>query len=211
MKNKAGINTDAGEKPSSSSIQRKHHAKCKLTGNRGADNGKNIFLEWKDDLSAPVTTCKSLEEDKSQHFSPRIAATVCLKVENFPEDTLSARNCKTLLIAEDDELVRSLISLVLKQQGYRVIEAGDGNQAVEKYIANRADISALILDVILPKRSGKEVYDFIRNIVPEIRTLFISGYATETIVKKGVEGCYHVITKPFTPGMLLETVRKVLD
>jgi two-component system cell cycle sensor histidine kinase/response regulator CckA len=134
-----------------------------------------------------------------------------MKRERFPEDTLSARNSETLLLAENDKLVRSLISLILKQHGYRVIEAEDGNQAVEKYIAHKADISALVLDVILPKRSGKEVYDFIRNVVPDIRTLFISGYATEMIEKKGVEECYHVITKPFTPGMFLEAMRKVLD
>jgi CheY-like chemotaxis protein len=68
------------------------------------------------------------------------------------------RSTETVLIAEDDETARKYMAEVLRQGGYKVIEAVDGRDAVDKFMANKDDVQALILDVVLPKKNGEQVY-----------------------------------------------------
>jgi two-component system cell cycle sensor histidine kinase/response regulator CckA len=119
---------------------------------------------------------------------------------------------ETVLVAEDDEPVRDLIKEVLSGYGYKVMEAGDGEEAVSRFKENKDKIQLLILDVIMPKKNGKEAYDEIKVIKPDIKAIFTSGYNADIIHKKGIldEGLDFIL-KPISPDGLLRKMREVLD
>jgi CheY-like chemotaxis protein len=119
---------------------------------------------------------------------------------------------ETILVAEDDPDVRRVTQIVLREFGYRVIEAVDGNSAIEKFIENRDDIELLLLDVIMPKKNGKKVYEEIRKMRPDIKCFFISGYTADVMQQKGItEQGFYFVSKPISPETLLRKVREVLD
>ncbi|HXX57511.1 MAG TPA: PAS domain S-box protein [Thermodesulfovibrionales bacterium] len=119
---------------------------------------------------------------------------------------------ETILVAEDDEAVRILTSHILREAGYAVIEAVDGDDAIMKFRENKETIKLAICDVVMPKRSGKEVSDTIRTIKSDIRVLLASGYTADIISAKGIgEEGLDFISKPITPSNLLGKVREVLD
>jgi PAS domain S-box-containing protein len=118
---------------------------------------------------------------------------------------------ETILVAEDNEAVRELMRDVLIEYGYAVIEAVDGIDAIEKF--KKADkVDLLILDSIMPGKNGREVYNEISQIRPDIKVLFTSGYTRDTILDKGIEDRkFAFLSKPMSPDGLLEKVREVLD
>jgi PAS domain S-box-containing protein len=119
---------------------------------------------------------------------------------------------ETILVAEDDEVIRNLTSSILREFGYTVIDAKDGNAAVREFRENRDRISLLLLDVIMPLKGGKDAYEEIRTLRPRIKVLFISGYSEDMISKKGIlEEGSSFISKPVSPSELLQKVREVLD
>lgn len=119
---------------------------------------------------------------------------------------------ETILFAEDDEAVRTLTSHVLHRAGYAVIEAVDGDDAIHKFMENRDRIKLAMLDVVMPKKSGKEVSEAIRKIRPDIRILLTSGYTADIISTRGInEEGLDFIPKPISPDTLLGKVREVLD
>ncbi len=119
---------------------------------------------------------------------------------------------ETILVAEDDEAVRKLASTVMGQFGYTVIEAVDGEDAVLKFMENKDRIQLIVLDAIMPKKNGKQVYDEISSITPNIKTLFASGYSADVISPTGIhEESMHFILKPVSPMDLLKKVREILD
>lgn len=122
------------------------------------------------------------------------------------------RGSETVLLAEDDSVVRELNREIVENAGYTVIVAADGEQAVDVFMKHKDDISLLILDVIMPGKNGKEVYDVVRTVKPNIKALFISGYNEELVQAKGVlsDGSRFVY-KPVPPNMLLRAIREVLD
>jgi signal transduction histidine kinase len=119
---------------------------------------------------------------------------------------------ETMLLAEDEDAVRRAIMTVLERYGYNVIEAVDGEDAVNKFMENKDRIQLLMLDVIMPKKGGKEAYDEIRKIKPDIKTIFASGYTADILNRKGMlEEGINFVFKPISPGGLLRKVREVLD
>jgi PAS domain S-box-containing protein len=119
---------------------------------------------------------------------------------------------ETILIAEDDAQVRGLTKRILEKAGYQVVEAADGAEAVRMYCGSNNNIQLLILDVIMPKKNGKECYDEIRKSAPDIKTIFTSGYTANIIHKKGIlEEGIDLILKPVSPNQLLRKIREVLD
>ena len=119
---------------------------------------------------------------------------------------------ETLLFAEDDKEVRQSTEKVLEEFGYKVIEAVDGEDAIEKYRLNKDRIQLLLLDVLMPRKNGKEVYDEIRKENPGIRALFMSGYTASIIHSKGhLEKGLNFISKPVTPVDISKKIREVLD
>jgi len=119
---------------------------------------------------------------------------------------------ETILLAEDDDLLRNLISVVLEEAGYFVVSAKDGQDAVDKFLKHKDQIGLLILDLMMPKKNGKKVYDEVRALKPDIRVLFQSGYAPEYIYQKVMlDPGATVIFKPTAPKDLLKHIRAVLD
>lgn len=119
---------------------------------------------------------------------------------------------ETVLLAEDEKEVRKLTRIVLEKAGYKVIEAINGMDAIQNFTRNKNKIHFLILDVVMPVKDGKKVYDVIRQMKPDIKVLFISGYSEEIISRKDImkDGLYF-ITKPISPDELLGKVREILD
>ena len=108
--------------------------------------------------------------------------------------------------------MRKLISIVLKQEGYTVIEAVDGVDAVKKFMENRETIQLLLSDLIMPKMNGKEAYDEMKVWRPELKAIFVSGYAPDVIRQKmSLESGVELISKPILPYALLKKVRSLLD
>jgi len=143
-------------------------------------------------------------------YLPLIAAGV--EEEKKPVEESPRRGMETILLAEDDETVRTMTTTILEEYGYTVIAAIDGQDVVNKYKENKERIKLLLLDIVMPTKSGKEAYDEIRAIQPDVRVLFQSGYAPDLVRQKLLlEGKMSVVFKPVTPNMLLKQVRSVLD
>ncbi len=129
-----------------------------------------------------------------------------------PAATAARGGTETVLIAEDDDTLRNLTSLVLKEYGYTTIEAKDGLEALRRYQENRDAIKLLILDVIMPKKDGKVVYHEVLRMKPDMKVLFISGYTANVLHSKGIlDEEIHFLAKPVEPVALAKKVRTILD
>jgi signal transduction histidine kinase len=119
---------------------------------------------------------------------------------------------ETILLAEDDAILRKMTCTVLRHMGYTVLEAENGQEAVEKFIENKDIIRLVILDGIMPKMNGKEAHKEISVLVPGVRCIFMSGYAEDIFTKDGIlQAEVTFLSKPVTPSVLLGKVREVLD
>ena len=122
------------------------------------------------------------------------------------------RGTETVLIAEDDELVRELTSTILAESGYTVLSVPNGEQALAKFIENENRIQLLVFDVIMPKMNGKDAYEEIRKFRPDIKVLFMSGYAADIFKEKNIsDQDLNIVAKPISPTELLKRVRETLD
>jgi CheY-like chemotaxis protein len=133
--------------------------------------------------------------------------------ERRPEETgTAAQGRETILVAEDDDTLRRLIATMLTEFGYSVIEAVDGEEAVRKFREHGAKVDLAILDVVMPRRGGREVRDEIAKADPDTSVLFISGYGEDILQAKGItQGTANCILKPVSPLDLLRSVRQALD
>ena len=122
------------------------------------------------------------------------------------------RGAETILLAEDDTMIRTLTKGFLTDFGYTVITATDGEDAISKFKENKERIQLLLFDLIMPKKSGKAAYDEIKKSGSDVRAIFVSGYLLDVIYKKGLEDerC-DLVMKPVSPQDLLRKIREVLD
>jgi len=119
---------------------------------------------------------------------------------------------ETILLVEDEPVVRDLIRQVLHATGYEVVEATTGEQALHVSSAHRGPIHLLVADVVLPGLSGPEVAAQLVSARPDIQLIYISGYAPETVQRYGISDKHCLfLQKPFTPTTLLAHVRQALD
>jgi CheY-like chemotaxis protein len=145
--------------------------------------------------------------------------TICLPVvdrdqdEDAPAAALAVSGgVETILLAEDEEPVRSLARRILEQAGYTVLAAADGAEALALFRRHRAAIGLVLLDAVMPVVNGCEVYARIRAESPETKIVFASGYAPETALA-GIEigSEVRLIAKPFDASTLLQTIREILE
>jgi PAS domain S-box-containing protein len=131
----------------------------------------------------------------------------------FPAPSIrsAVRGSGTILLAEDDPALRALIGSVLREFGYTVIEAMDGEDAVDRFREHQDRVQLLILDVVMPRKNGREAFSDMRRVRPDVKTLFISGYHDDIVSKKVLvdDGC-HFIAKPVSPLALLNKVQQIL-
>ncbi len=119
---------------------------------------------------------------------------------------------ETIMIAEDEDVVRNMIVHVLENSGYRVLSACNGEEAISLFEKHCFETDLVISDVIMPKVSGQKVYEHIRAIRPDIAVIFMSGYTRELLNPEIFEeNCCEMIQKPCTPSVLLQKIRAVLD
>lgn len=130
-----------------------------------------------------------------------------LKLENFS----LLKEKANILLAEDDYEVRTVISSILRSAGYNVFSVKDGEEAIEIYSNNKNIINLSMLDVMMPKKNGKQVADFIRSINPHAKILFFSGYSSDILDHVGLDSSTMILSKPLDPDNILKYVKQILE
>ena len=132
--------------------------------------------------------------------------------ETATVETPAPRGSETILLVEDEDVVRSLAQEVLEDAGYRVLSVGGGSEALRLFQESAERIDLLLTDVVMPEMSGKELAERLADLRPAMRVLFMSGYTDEAIVHHGiVDSDVQFIQKPFSPASLAKKIREVLD
>jgi PAS domain S-box-containing protein len=119
---------------------------------------------------------------------------------------------ETVLVAEDEEEVRKLAVRILEKQGYKVLEASQGEEALFISKKHEEPIHLLVTDVVMPGMSGRDLSERLTSLRPEIKILYMSGHSDSAIIHHGVlERGVNLLQKPFTPEALARKVREVLE
>ena len=127
-----------------------------------------------------------------------------------PERKRSAKGSETILVVDDEEGVRRLVSAVLRSNGYEVMDAGTGGAALAVYEKNSHKIDMVLTDIVMPQMSGFELGRELTGRTPGLKILYMSGYRDNAYGANG-EAPRAFLHKPFTPDVLLSKVREVLD
>jgi two-component system cell cycle sensor histidine kinase/response regulator CckA len=140
------------------------------------------------------------------------------RIEGKPKERATAARVKpaaggteTILVVEDEAPVRKLLTQVLKRQGYTVLDAASGLEALQAIAAHGGPIHLMVTDVVMPGMSGRDLARRVAPLRPEAKVLYISGYTEDAIVNHGeLEPGTAFLSKPFTPAALATKVREVL-
>ena len=117
-----------------------------------------------------------------------------------------------MLLVEDEQAVRTVAERVLKAFGYTVITASCADEAAAIFDLHADEVALLLTDVVMPGRSGRELYDQLAATHPSLKVLYMSGYTDNAIVHHGVlESGVDFVHKPFEPRAMAKKVREVLD
>ena len=144
-------------------------------------------------------------------YLPHVDAPV-QAVARPPESGGPLDGTETVLLAEDDDLLRPLASELLEKLGYTVLAAGTAQEALALARAQAGPIELLIADVVMPGESGRQLARWLAELRPDMRVLYTSGYTDDAIVHHGMlEPGLNYLEKPFTPATLARKVREVLD
>jgi PAS domain S-box-containing protein len=128
-----------------------------------------------------------------------------------PPAAAAPRGAETVLLAEDEDAVRSLARHVLAGHGYAVLEAADGVQALHLAGRHGGAIDLLVTDVVMPDLGGRELAERLTRLHPAVKVLYISGYTDDAVVRHGVaRDEVNFLQKPFSPQALARKVREVL-
>ena len=144
-------------------------------------------------------------------YLPNVEEKVAEKKERKPSEQFP-HGTETILLVEDEEMVRNLTRRILEVCGYTVIEARNGVEALKICEEINYEIDLLMSDVVMPQMDGRELSEKVAEINPQIRTLFTSGYMNDRIMRLGVSGdAVNFIQKPFAPDVLARKIREMLD
>jgi two-component system cell cycle sensor histidine kinase/response regulator CckA len=144
-------------------------------------------------------------------YLPRVRETPA-PARRGPAPVARLSGSETVLLVEDDEMVRGLMSRTLTNRGYTVLVASNGAEALPQAESHRGALHLLVTDVVMPGMSGREVAQRVVALRPEVKVLYLSGYTDDAIVRHGMlEPGIAFLQKPFTPDALARKVREVLD
>ena len=144
-------------------------------------------------------------------FLPHQSGTPDL-AESVPVRVAAAVVTERVLVVEDEEMVRELVCDVLRAEGYRVTGTDRGSEAVRLVRDERVEVDLVISDVIMPEMNGAVVAQRMREVLPAVKVLFVSGYSESDMADQGLDAlAFEVLQKPFTPETLVRKVRAVLD
>jgi CheY-like chemotaxis protein len=118
---------------------------------------------------------------------------------------------ETILVADDEGVVRKLTAAVLRRHGYQVLEAEDGQQAVELYEREQHRIDLALLDLTMPVLSGQDAFRQMLRINPDARVMFASGYAAEQVTDEESRQILGFVKKPYRPQELVRQVQEALE
>jgi two-component system cell cycle sensor histidine kinase/response regulator CckA len=115
---------------------------------------------------------------------------------------------ETVLVIEDEEVLRVIVAKVLRERGFSVIETGDGKAGVDLFQKNESEVSVVVLDITLPSLSGREVLVQLRRIRPDVKVILTSAYS-EDMASLRFDGQrpWHFLRKPYRLGDLVELIR----
>ncbi|HPQ68605.1 MAG TPA: PAS domain S-box protein [bacterium] len=139
--------------------------------------------------------------------------------ETAPEEDITVtpqrmihRGSETILLVEDEQMVRDLAVKVLEHSGYKVLTAENGAEALLLAKRSLAEIDLLVTDVIMPQMNGRTLYEQLHRLKPQMKVLFISGYTADVIAQHGVlEKGMNFLQKPFVLNAFIAKVRETLD
>jgi len=143
-------------------------------------------------------------------YFPRVAETA-EAARPAPPRRESPKGTETLLVVEDEAPVRRLLLQVLRQNGYKLIDAPNASEAMAVAQRHAGPIHLMVTDVVMPGMSGRELAQKLAPLRPDMKVLFMSGYTEDAIVHHGeLDPGTAFIAKPFTPDSLARKVREVL-
>ncbi len=145
-------------------------------------------------------------------YFPLLSDTVDIMAATAEQRAMTPRGSETILLAEDDDSLRTLGARVLGALGYEVLLARTGSEALRIVAKHQGHIHLIATDVVMPEMNGAELVAEIVSVRPDIRVLFMSGYTDDEVMRRGViDGQTEFLQKPFTPHLLAQKVRAVLD
>jgi len=119
---------------------------------------------------------------------------------------------ENVLVVEDEDLVRKVACKILDMHGYNVLSSSDPRDAIGICERHKGSLNLLLTDVVMPGMDGKALFEELERLIPDLKVVFMSGFAGATVVQDGVaKKGLHFVQKPFTPESLLEQVRRALD
>ncbi len=143
-------------------------------------------------------------------YLPKVESKVTESTE--PQQLTPARGAETLLVVEDEDGVRRLACRILRAQGYTVLEARNGSEALSTFQDHDGVIELVLTDVVMPEMGGRHLHERLLAVNPNLAVLFMSGYTDDAVVRHGVlESETNFIQKPFSYAGLANAVRNVLD
>jgi two-component system cell cycle sensor histidine kinase/response regulator CckA len=165
-------------------------------------SGGNIWAYSEPGLGTTFKIYLPRVERAAKGYKPRLK----------PKEVGAPGGTETILLVEDEEAVRTMVSKILQNKGYTVLEARHGNEAIEVSERYEGSINLMVTDVIMPQMSGRELAERMAPMRPEMHVLYMSGYPDNTIVQHGVlEPGTAFLQKPFTINALELKVREILD
>ncbi|HTA76940.1 MAG TPA: response regulator [bacterium] len=173
-------------------------------------------------LATVYAIVKNWEGSILVHSIPNIGTTFSLTFpaheavektqEKAKQQSLIPVGSETILVTEDEEGVRKVLVRALEKQGYKVLQAENGQEGVRRAAGYSDKIDLLLTDTVMPKMNGKELADEVRKFRPKMKVIFISGYAQEILSQQGIlDSSIHLIQKPFDLDFMVREVRRILD
>jgi nitrogen-specific signal transduction histidine kinase/CheY-like chemotaxis protein len=186
-------------------IVKQHHGWVACTSARGAGTRLDLFFP----PAVPQTPRRTVirtptpSPESDSHQIPAIVPELCKSVESRGGERT------TILLVDDEQMIRDIGKAVLEQSGYRVITAEDGEEAVRLFEERHDEIDLVILDVTMPRMSGRDAYRGMTAVDPGVRVIFSTGYSAEEIAE--LDEAAGLLGKPYRPHELLALVQATLQ
>ena len=165
-----------------------------------------LARQWGGDISVEAASPKG---EMFRIFLPIVPDDVPARIS--PVDSKTGAEKGTILVVDDEEGIRLLIGKILRHQGFRVLEAGDGQNAIEMFRAQRMAVSLVIADVAMPEMNGPELITHLQRFQDDIKVLYISGYTADSTLRvEDLPPGTAFLRKPFTLAALLEKVKEMI-
>ena len=183
------------------SIMKQHGGFIDVQTKRGAGSTFCLYLP----MGVPETG-QAVEAEPVPDEAPVADQAVAEGADSSASETDGA----IILLVEDDPMIRTLVCQTLEIQGYTVLQAAEGWEGIKEARNYKGKIDLLFTDVMMPGLGGAELALAARELYPEIKVLFMSGYSRTQLEEEGVPLDAEVLEKPFTPDKVAATVRKLL-